>query len=198
MQLTPLQMDVLAELINIGVGKAAGVLNEMLHTPLELSVPKIAIVDPEDVSSLGDQPCATVYQGFKGRFSGTAALVFPPESALTLVTALTGEEVRGPDLDELRIGTLTEVGNIVLNGVMGSIANILKEQIYYNVPSFQEFDLRELLSQQVSGERKVCLLAETTFRTKYLNLEGSVYILFEVGSFNILLEAIDALVPSAS
>ncbi|MGB0909920.1 MAG: chemotaxis protein CheX [Nitrospirales bacterium] len=196
MQLTTLQLDILQELINIGVGKAAGVMNEMLHSPLELSVPRVVIVDPDHLDTLGKTSCATVCQGFKGQFNGTAALVFPPESASTLVAALTGEEAHGLDLDELRTGTLTEVGNIVLNGVMGAIANTLKEHIEYNVPSFQECSLEELLKIQVEDEKKVCLLAETSFRTKDLELEGSVYILFEVGSFNILLEAINALVPT--
>ncbi len=197
MQLTSLQKDVLQELINIGVGNAAGVMNEMLHTPLELSVPHVDVVNPDDLDSLGTSCCASVCQNFKGRFNGVAALVFPPESASLLVTALTGDETQGVDLDELRTGTLTEVGNIVLNGVMGSIANILKEHIEYLVPTFQECSVEELLKTQVGEGQKVCVLAETGFRTKKLELEGSVYIVYEVGSFNILLEAIDALVPTS-
>ena len=196
MQLTPLQLDVLQELINIGVGKAAGVMNEMLHSPLELSVPCVEIVDPARLDDLGKTSCATVCQGFKGRFGGTAALVFPPESASMLVTALTGEEALGQDLDELRTGTLTEVGSIVLNGVMGAIANTLREHIEYNVPSFQECSLEELLKAQVEGDQQICVLAETGFQTKDLELEGSVYILFEVGSFNLLLDAINDLITT--
>ena len=197
MKLAPLQLDILKELINIGVGKAAGVMNVMLHTPLELSVPHVEVIDPQNLDTLGASPCATVCQGFKGRFGGTAALVFPPESAATLVMALTGEESQGLDLDELRTGTLTEIGNIVLNGVMGAIANTLKEHIEYNVPSFQECSLEELLKMQVGDDSKVCVLAETGFRTKDMELEGRVYILFEVGSFNMLLEAMNALIPTS-
>ncbi len=197
MELTPLQLDILKELINIGVGKAAGVMNEMLHTPLELSVPHIEIIDPHHLDSLGTSSCATVCQGFKGRFGGMAALVFPPESASTLVMALTGEECQGLDLDELRTGTLTEIGNIVLNGVMGAIANTLNEHIEYNVPSFQECSPEELLKMQVGDDSKICVLAETGFRTKDMDLEGRVYILFEVGSFGMLLEAMNALIPTS-
>ena len=43
MNLTPYQIDALTELINIGVGKAAGMLNQILEAHVNLQVPAIKI-----------------------------------------------------------------------------------------------------------------------------------------------------------
>uniref|UniRef100_A0ACD5GZE0 Uncharacterized protein n=1 Tax=Desertifilum tharense IPPAS B-1220 TaxID=1781255 RepID=A0ACD5GZE0_9CYAN len=51
-------------------------------------------------------------------------MIFPTESASTLVSLLTGEKPGTPDLEAVKIGTLLEVGNIVLNGVVGTVSNL--------------------------------------------------------------------------
>ena len=43
MQLSSSQLDALAEVVNIGVGRAAASLSELLGTRIELSVPQIQI-----------------------------------------------------------------------------------------------------------------------------------------------------------
>jgi chemotaxis protein CheC len=46
MDLTADQIDALKELINIGIGRAAGVLNTMLHSHIRLRVPVVEIFSP--------------------------------------------------------------------------------------------------------------------------------------------------------
>ena len=43
MNLTPDQADILRELMNIGVGRAAGMLNEMTDAYVRLQVPSVGI-----------------------------------------------------------------------------------------------------------------------------------------------------------
>jgi CheY-specific phosphatase CheX len=120
-QLTPQQNDMLTELANIGMGHAASTLNNLIGHRVRLQVPSVEIISHAHPALTGDGSVAAVSMGFRGSFSGNAALMFPAESAAILVAALTGE---APDADlseELRAGTLAEVGNILLNGVMGSI-----------------------------------------------------------------------------
>ena len=182
---TPEQIDVLKELINIGVGRAAGMLNDMLQSRVLLQVPYVKIFTPAtlqaEIEELGSEKLSTVRLTFKGPFSGIASLVFPPDSAGKLVDVLTGEEPGETDLDSIRIGTLTEVGNIILNGVMGSIGNVLEKHINYSVPTYLENNIGQLL------------LAHTRFSIEQLQIEGDIILLFEVGSFDALLEAIDAI-----
>ncbi len=194
---TPDQIDVLKELINIGVGRAAGMLNDMLLSRVQLQVPYVKIFSPltlqEEMGNLGSEKLSTVRLTFKGPFSGITSLVFPPDSAGKLVDVLTGEEPATPDLDSIRIGTLTEVGNIILNGVMGSIGNVLEKHINYSVPTYMEDDIESLLLTDQLDAKTTILLAHTRFTIEQLQIEGDIILLFEVGSFDALLAAIDVI-----
>ena len=142
MNITKKQIEGLKELINIGVGRGASVLNTMLDSHIHLDVPSLKIMDSQsfarEIKKFGDHRLAAVELDFKGLFSGSAQLVFPTATASSLVTALAGEESVHMDMDALRAGTLTEIGNIVLNGVIGSIANLLKLTFDYSVPIYLE------------------------------------------------------------
>jgi chemotaxis protein CheC len=196
MKMTPEQTDVLKEMINIGVGRAAGVLNEMVRFQVFLQVPFVKILSlsdlREEMETVGRYRVAAVRLGFRGPFFGTAALVFPPDSASKLVSLLTGEEPGTSDLDSVRAGTLTEVGNIVINGVMGSIGNLLKQRILYSLPDYMEDTIDKLLATNDSGQDPTVLLVRTRFTVQQLHIEGDILLLFEVGSFDALLSAINA------
>lgn len=195
MDLTADQIDVLKELINIGVGKAAGVLNMMLQSHVRLQVPFIEILSPleleQKVQKLGAETLSIVQLAFKGSFSGVASLVFPTESAAKLVTVLTNDGMESSDLDEIRIGALTEVGNIVLNGVMGVVGNELRRHIRFAVPTYIENSIETLLLTGESGLSGTAIWAQARFTIEQYQIDGDVILLFEVGSFDVLMAAIN-------
>lgn len=195
MNLKPDQIDALKELINIGVGKAAAVLSEMIECHITLQVPFIKILTrdtlQQEIESLGLDRISAVKQGFKGSFTGTAALVFPPDSASKLVNVLTNEGPGTPDLDSVMAGTLSEVGNIVINGVMGSIANVLKQHINYSLPTYMEDVIGNLLDTHEVHHYTAFILATTQFIVEQLHIQGNIILIFETGSFDALIAAID-------
>lgn len=197
MKLTAEQTDALTELVNIGVGQAAAMLSEMLAFPIQLQVPDVKLLSLLELQSelqmrLGLEALSVVQLGFRGSFAGSAQLLFPTESAATLVSVLTGEDAIGSDLDYLKVSTLSEVGNIVVNGVMGSIGNVLNQPLDYAVPTYAEESVEKLLPQ--SENNASVLLAQAHFKIEELALEGNIILFFEVGSFEVLLDAIAALV----
>jgi chemotaxis protein CheC len=150
MQLLPSQIDALKEMVNIGVGHAAGVLNAMLNSRVQLHVPVVEMMSYTElqakIQSMSHADLSSVRLGFKGPFSGNASIVFAAESAVKLVSILTGYDPDSGDLNEMRESTLTEVGNIVLNGVMGAIGNELKLHVFYSLPIYLENPFEVLLS----------------------------------------------------
>ena len=198
MKLTTDQLDILTELINIGVGQAAAMLNEMIEFPIRLQVPKLQLLTWTELQKelgerLGIDLLSSVQLEFDGSFAGTAQLVFPTESAATLVSVLTGEDEESPELNALKIGTLTEVGNIVINGVMGVISNMLEQPMRYAVPTYTEEDIKHLVPQQKSEPDIPILLAQTRFNIEALQVQGDIILFFNVGSFDTLLNIIDNL-----
>jgi len=104
---TEMQHDVLRELINIGIGNAAGVLNQMVGSHVTLRVPQVEILSPakllQQPSSCGWGKGVVIHIVFGGSFEGVTALVFSPQSAANLVSLLVGQEDFGLDMDSLRI-----------------------------------------------------------------------------------------------
>ena len=198
MTLTDLQQDALREMVNIGVGRAASILNQMLEHPIQLQVPDVEVLPVNELAralgNLANTRLASVQLGFKGAFSGQALLLFPTNSASNLVTLLTGEEPGTPDLDSLRSATLTEVGNILVNGVMGAIANAVNHPITYTLPQYREDYLENILNRGEATANAFAIVAKTHFTVEKLLIEGDIIISFEMGSFSAFLTAIDTLI----
>lgn len=195
MQLTNEQIDALKELVNIGVGRAASMLNEMVDSRINLEIPYIKILSAADlqqelVQKFNHDCFAAVRQSFSGSFSGVAELVFPTQSASKLVAVLTGENLGSPDLDAVKIGTLSEIGNIVINSVMGSISNVLKQHMSYALPIYLEDTVENLLTSN-NISRSTILLAQASFTIEQLEIMGDIILIFEVNSFDALLHAIE-------
>jgi chemotaxis protein CheC len=197
--ISPEQLDALKEMIGVGMGKAADMLNEMLESHIELKVPSLSIVKPDEFkyskvnAALGEGKLASISLGFQGSFNGNSTLVFPEESAAKLVVALTNEEPGSIGLNSVMAGTLSEVGNIVVNGVMGSISNYLTNHVNYSLPSYVEGGLSEILKLKDLPEDSTIMLVETTFKVESLQVEGSIFIVLEFGSFGGILSEIDKL-----
>ncbi|MBP7688995.1 MAG: hypothetical protein KA765_13845 [Thermoflexales bacterium] len=198
MILTPYQLDALREMINIGVGRAAGILNAMLRSHIILRLPEVGVLSKAEVeakaSQYGAEVFAAVRLGFRGPFAGNASLVFPEDSAAKLVVLLTEGEAGlsdDNDLDSIRIGTLTEVGNIVLNSVMGAIGNDLKQHIFYSVPTFQEESLHKMLADSTPDADSNVVWVQTQFSVEDHQIDGDIILVFEMGSLDLLLNAVN-------
>jgi len=192
------QVDILTELINIGMGRAAASLNELLSSFISLQIPRVWVfkVDsvPDELAKFGNSSLFIVRQDFDGPFAGKVALIFPPESASSLVSALTGEEEGTADLDSVRAGTLCEIGNILINGVLGSICNVLESAVSFSLPDYIESNIPVLLEQVISkSSEKIILMAKTCFTIEELKIEGHFLLLLDTESFDSLILSVDAL-----
>ena len=193
--LTEDQLDALTEFVNVGVGRAAAALNDLVSHHVELSVPEVQVLAldgmAEALGGIANEPVSSVQMAFRGGLDGSAFLIFPQSSALKLVSLLTGDESPPEDLDSIRSGTLTEVGNILVNSVVGTLSNVLGRPLHYSLPVYAEEPVSGLLATQQAEERPLILLAKTRFVIHRMQIEGNLLLLFELKSFDSLLDAID-------
>lgn len=189
-------LDALKEVINVGVGRAAAALSELTGTRIELHVPRVFVPDTSDMPAVIEQfnlaDKTTVLQPFDGELNGRAGLFFPNDSAITLAKLLSGTEVPADKLDAELSGIILETGNIVLNGVMGSIANMTSVNLSYNVPKLtrqliESGSLGEPLSQRAEQGPHM-LLADASFFVTDCDVKGSIVVVFELGCLRRLLE----------
>ena len=197
MKVTENELDALTEMINIGIGRGANVLNAMLDSHIQLSVPEVRLLSLEELHEEmkvhGNGRLSAVNLSFNGEIKGNAELIFPAESASNLVAVFTGEENEDSDLDAIRAGALCEIGNVVLNAVMGSVSNLLQLRFNYTVPNYLEGTFDTLLPDYDSSTDSSILLVRTRFLVQELEIQGDIVLFLKVGSFEQLLTAIDVI-----
>jgi chemotaxis protein CheC len=137
-KLSELERDALTELVNIGVSRAAGSLRKMVGREVLLSVPAIEIVGQGEaavlISEREEGELIAVRQDFSGAFAGRALLIFPQATSLELIRAVVSEELSVAEASEMEQEALAETGNIILNGCLGTMANMLRQSLTMTLP----------------------------------------------------------------
>lgn len=136
--LSELELDALTEMVNIGVGRAAASLREMVGEQVHLSVPKVTLVSRDQaILTLGENEVSNlvgIHQVFEGEITGRALLIFPDTKSLELVRAVVGGELPLEEIIELEQEALAEIGNIILNGCLATVANLLQRSLKMSLP----------------------------------------------------------------
>jgi chemotaxis protein CheC len=136
--LSALELDAMTELVNIGVSHAAGSLREMVGEEVVLSVPRVELVGRERAVEIlcerEARKLVAVHQTFDGDITGRALLIFPETKSLEIVRAVAGSELSLEDVIDLEQEALAETGNIILNGCLATIANMLDRSLKMSLP----------------------------------------------------------------
>ncbi|WP_042695114.1 chemotaxis protein CheC [Azospirillum sp. B506] len=147
--LSDLERDALAELGNIGIGRASTALGRMLGGLVTLSVPSVEMVPPDTVAGLLDRalspPLVGISERLGGLFAGCALLAFPQAGSLPLVRAALPPGVPADDVPELEDEVLAELGNVVLNSALALVANLLGEPVDTGLPAVLRGSAAEIL-----------------------------------------------------
>lgn len=186
-------LDGIRELVNIGIGRSAGSLNTLIGHRVTLQVPTIRIVGIDELRAdlqFPDLSFSVINQGYSGAFVGTSILVFPEKSADSIFFLLTGEKERTGDNEELRRITLLEIGNIIVNSVMGSITNILGQKLEFHLPEYNEDTLEHLLTHEYIAGSETVILAHAWLIVEEAGIQGEVILLLADQSIEILASAI--------
>ena len=199
MQLSELQKDGIGELLNIGMGRAASSLSEMTGDEIKLSVPQVNLLNPhqlDEMLNMGDTKMTSVNQSIEGAFMGNALLLFPEARSLDLVRALSQDTVPLMDMTEMEEEALSEVGNIIINACVGSLSNVLNEEIRSGLPRFRRDVFRNIFLdlQDDDSDEKLVLFIQIDFIMSEQDINGYVAILLGVDAMEIFLSKVDAFI----
>ena len=190
-QLTVIEQDALAEIANMGVSRAANSLRQMVGEQVLLSVPAVEIVTRQEASKLVERNNANklvaVQQSFDGPFAGRALLIFPEAQSLELVRAIVGDEHSLEDVIDLEHEALAETGNIILNGCLATIANVLHQTMRVSLPSIVRGDGAALF--EVEGDASkgpFVLFLYIDFNIKKHDVHGFIALLMDLPSIAAL------------
>jgi chemotaxis protein CheC len=181
-----LERDALTELVNIGVGRAATSLRKMVGKHILLSVPAVEVVTLAAASRLlverETDKLVAIRQEFSGFFSGRALLIFPQSNSLDLVRAVVSGDLSVAELVELERDALAETGNIILNGCLGSMANMLREPLVMSLPEVLYGDGNDLFYAGRDAREGTVLFLYINFVIEERNIRGYIAMMMDLPS----------------
>jgi chemotaxis protein CheC len=189
--LSDLERDALTELVNIGVSRAAAALRRMVGEQILLSVPSVEVVSYATASTLiserASDALVAVRQDFQGAFSGRALLIFPQANSMELVRAVVGHGVGESELSAMEDEALAETGNVVLNGCLATMANMLQQSLTMSLPEVLHGDGFSLFrGTGTAGVDGVVLFLYINFSVSGRDLRGYIAMLMDLPSLAAL------------
>ena len=188
---TAYQLDALREYLSMGVGHAAATLNSMLGKHIELEVPKISLIkvnEIETATKLGTDLYSTITLIFDGNIKGNASVIFDKQSASGLIEILMpGMSGNSAELDEISESTLTEIGNIVINSVMGSFSNSFEFELQYQVPRYSESSIKNLCKVNSDESDSIILFGETFLIVENVEIKGKILLFYVLDDLKTLI-----------
>ncbi len=151
--LTPIQLDVLKEVGNIGSGNASAALSNMINRNVQVEMPHVKIVDfheATDQSGGAEQIVAATMTRMSGGMDGMILLLMDRDFVDTIIKAFFDHKVKSLlELEESEISALTEIGNIMCGAYVSAICQLSNVDVKLETPSFTVDMMGALMSVPV-------------------------------------------------
>ena len=201
MKLTAVQLDALAEIFNHGVGQAGLALSELAGEEVQLSAPQVEELSrrqiTEKLNEQGANRICAVRQGFSGAINTEALLMFPVDQSLQLVQLMVGDDFPLAQLSEMEQESLAEIGNILLNSVVSSVADMLNIEFEGTLPQVELGQVADVLHASESLEDLILSL-QINFKIASRQIQGYLVFLLDVASSDMLGKKINTFIGSSA
>lgn len=193
MDLSPMQLDALKEVVNIGAGNSATALSQLLSRKIDMTVPNINIVPFDEIFSRigGEEVVIGVIVRVLGDTPGNILFIFSKDAAFNMIETLTGQ--REEQISELGTSVLCEIGNIISSSYMNAIAKFTNLVIMPSVPAATYDMLGAILSTtfiEAGQFDEFVLDIETSFMQDELEVSGHFYYIPMPGSLEKILNSL--------
>lgn len=151
--LTPIQMDVLQEVGNIGSGNAAAALSNLISKNVEIEMAKVKIVEfQEAIDQAGgaERVVAGVLSRMVGNIEGMILLFIDRNFINTVISSFSDKKVNNLlELREEEISALSEIGNIMGGAYVSAIGTLTGIEAALEAPILQVDMVGALMSLPV-------------------------------------------------
>jgi len=188
------QRALVQDMLVHGVTQAELVLGAMVAQPMQVVVDAVQLLDmpslQQQVAENDDVHFSRVCMRFTGFVSGSVAMLFPADSTSILINTLTQSTMCSYEMDVFRMGTMTEVGNILMNGVMSKLCDAKQGEVSFDLPDYVELPA---VGFSIAGhEGRVLMTANVHFCISGLYLSSLFVLQIEQESLASFLSALEA------
>ena len=180
------------------MGQAASLLSEMVDKKIELKVPKLKILDGE--MDFTEEEFPQLLKGalmvssikFENELNGKAELIFPANHIKELTSLCTGEDFSSLEtFTDTDFDVIKELGNIILNAVIGGLGNFLNMSIDYSMPEVKLFDTIEVQGGLKKKKKANILILFVNFKIGGTEINGALIVTFTIDSMRDLMDKLD-------
>jgi chemotaxis protein CheC len=194
--LSELHLDALTEVFNVGAGRAAASLSEIVGDEVKLSVPSIEIKKSSEADSsviaLNSARFGAVSQQFSGPFDAEAVLLFTEDHALEIVRDMMGSQMSIEELAEFEQEAMCELGNIILNACLSAMADMLSIALNSSLPTYRIATTEEIFKGiSNSTDQPYILVLHIDLTIEKRHSEGHLIFLLSSMSLRNLVVQID-------
>ncbi len=196
-QLDQDEKESIAEIFNIGVGKAADSLSKLTGLKIDLSIPQVELVERNALTATLRNnfdlkgKVVTLQQGFRGDFHGLAFLILSPDKLRELVELILSGEAN-LDEEEVYRDSATEIGNIIISSCLSAFGNTVETPLTLLPPAMVEAE--EDILTGAGGDpafMRHALVARVGLRIQQRNIGGFLVLVISVGSMKLLLACLE-------
>ena len=140
----PMEIDAIGEMMNISLGSSATAVSNMLNHRVDITTPKVSVVDVKDFTIGKLEPAMGVEIKYVEGLEGSNIMLLRKSDIKVIVDILMGSETPDEEfeLNELTISAVCEV----MNQMMGAAATALSDFLGYpvNISTPTPFELKAL------------------------------------------------------
>ncbi|MBC3542372.1 chemotaxis protein CheC [Rufibacter sediminis] len=197
LQVNELERDIIKEILNIGLARAADSFAVIAKDRVLLKVPDLQLMEAEELLKIvrAYENSHTIIQSdIKGELNGSTLMLFSELHVEQLSRVCLGMTVNGSDpLTEMQESLLLEVSNIITGALVTQLANILKSNIYGSPPVAPKHDIAESLKGIFTDHplfQPLVFTVITQFTNNSKMVELPLLLFFDTNTFIKILEII--------
>ncbi|UYZ60524.1 chemotaxis protein CheC [Hymenobacter latericus] len=197
LHMNDLERDIIREILNIGLARAADSFAAIAQERVLLEVPSLELVRPRDILKMVNKYQAqhvVVQSDIKGDFNGTTLMFFSGQHIQRLSRVCLRQTVEETlNLSEMQESLLLEISNIITGALVTQLANILKAKIYGAPPRAPKGDLAHALDNLLLSHPQMQPLifsVITQFSDQNSNVELPLMLFFDRATFDKILSII--------
>ena len=195
--MTELERDIIREILNIGLARAADSFAVIAQERVLLEVPSIDLLMSNDILSKVREYQARhvpIQSDIRGDFNGTTLMFFSGQHVqrLSRVCLRMQTSAESLEVNELQESLLLEISNIITGALVTQLANILKANIYGAPPVAPHGDIAESMQNLVPEQQLQPLIFSviTQFSDRDNMVELPLMLFFDRVTFEKILEII--------
>ncbi|GAB3865347.1 hypothetical protein GCM10028824_04050 [Hymenobacter segetis] len=194
--MTELERDIIREILNIGLARAADSFAVIAQERVLLEVPNIDLLMSDDIlHRVRDYQTrhVPIQSDIRGDFNGTTLMFFSGQHVQRLSrVCLRMQTTETLELNELQESLLLEISNIITGALVTQLANILKANIYGAPPVAPKGDIAENLQSLLPAQQLQPLIFSviTQFSDRDNTVELPLMLFFDRVTFQKILEII--------